>query len=412
MAEQKAKRRIKLNIKLLLAAIISIIFIICFAYNIVSLFINPTDTFMIENGKVYSSEQAVGYIIREEKIFQGENYKNGISQIKTEGQKVAKGDPIFRYYTNNEENLTKKIAELDVQIQDAMEQTNSIYSSDIASIDRQIESELYNIKKSNEIKNITESKKTINSALIKKAKLTGELSPSGSYIKELITKRSELEKKLNSGSEYVEATISGTVSYKIDGLEEELTPNSIQNLTEDYLNNLKLRTGEIIASSNEKGKIINNYYNYIATILQSEEANNIELNKTIKLLLSTGDEVKAQVVHISDQENGKKLIVFKITNCVEKLISYRKISIEAIWWSANGLRVPNSSIIEKDGLNYIIRKRIGYTDEIPIKILNTSEDYSIIDNYTGIELKELGLTTEQIKNAKNISLYDEILLKP
>jgi len=396
----------KINLKLLMISII------CLVYNIISLFVNPTDTFMIENGEISFEEETVGYIIREEKLFQGDNYKNGISQIKSEGQRVAKGDPIFRYYTNNEEELTKKIAELDLQIQDALEQSTNIYSSDIASLDRQIEDRLTKVSSTNKISNITEYKKEINESLVKKAKLTGELSPSGSYIKELISKRSKYEEQLNEGSEYIKATVSGVVSYKVDGLEENLNTDSYLNLTEEYISSLKLKTGEMIASSNESGKIVNNYYCYLAGILKSEEARNAKLNKTVRLVLSTGDEVKATIIHIAEQKSGNTLIVFKLTDCVEKLMAYRKISFEVVWWSADGLKVPNSAITEKDGKYYIIRKRIGYTDDILIKILKKSEDYSIIENYTSLELKELGYSTEEIKNMKNISLYDEILLNP
>lgn len=412
MSRKDKKPKNKVNIKLITASIIAIIFIIVFAYNIIALFVNPTDTLMIENGKISDTEEAVGYLIRDEKLFQGNNYKNGISQIKTEGQRVAKGDPIFRYYTNNENNLTQKIAELDLQIQDALEQSSNIYSSDIASIDRQIEDKLTKISEINKITDITEYKKEINESLTKKAKLTGELSPSGSYIKELISKRSKYEEQLNSGSEYIEATVSGLVSYKVDGLEETLTPNSFENITEEYLNNLKLKTGEMIPSSNESGKIVNNYYCYIATILESEEAKKAELEKSVQLVLSTGDEVKATIEYIAEQESGNRLIIFKITSSVEKLVSYRKISFEVVWWSANGLKVPNSSIVERDGKNYIIRKRVGYTDDILVKILKESENYSIVENYTSLELKELGYSSEEIRNMKNISLYDEILLKP
>lgn len=413
MSRKKQKKKsFKLNIKVIVASVIAFIFVICFAYNIISLFINPTDTFMIENGKISSSEEVVGYIIRDEKLFQGENYKNGISQIKTEGQRVAKGDPIFRYYTNNEENLTKKIAELDLQIQDALNQSTNVYSSDIASIDSQIEEKLEQISRTNKMTEILEYKKEINNSLTKKAKLTGELSPAGSYIKELISKRSKYEEQLNSGSEYIEATISGLVSYKVDGLEEVLTPNSFENITVEYLSNLKLKTGEMIATSNESGKIVNNYYCYIATIVKSEEAQEVEINDSIQIALSTGDEIKAKVEYISNQDDGSKLIILKITDCVEKLISYRKISFEIIWWKASGLKVPNSSIIEKEGKKYIIRKRVGYTDDILVKVLKEAENYSIVENYTSLELKELGYSTEEIKNMKNIGLYDEILLKP
>ena len=412
MSRREKKSKKKVNIKLLIISIIVIIFVICFVYNIIALFVNPTDTFMIENGKVSKTEETVGYLIRDEKLFQGDNYKNGISQIKTEGQRVAKGDPIFRYYTNNENSLTEKIAQLDLQIQDALEQNTNIYSSDIESIDKHIEDKLTKISTINKINDIIEHKKTINESLTKKAKLTGESSPSGSYIKELISQRSKLEEQLNSGSEYIEATVSGVVSYKVDGLEETLTPNSFENITEEYLDSLKIKTGEMIPSSNESGKIVNNYNCYIATVLESEEIKKAEENKKIQFILSTGDEVKATISHIAEQKSGNTLIIFKVTSDVEKLISYRKVAIEVVWWSANGLKVPNSSIVEREGKNYIVRKRVGYTDDILVKVLKKAENYSIIENYTSLELKELGYSTEEIKNMKNISLYDEILLNP
>jgi len=178
------------------------------------------------------------------------------------------------------------------------------------------------------------------------------------------------------------------------------------------LKNLKLKTGETIPSSDECGKIVNNYYCYIATVTDAEEAKNVEVNDTLKIVLSTGNEVKAKVYQITEQQSGDRLIVFMITDCVEELISYRKISIEIIWWSANGLKVPNSSIAEKDGMSYIVRKRVGYTDDILVKILKKADNYSIIENYTSLELKELGYSTNEIANMKSISLYDEILLKP
>ena len=413
MSKKKESRRKKVNIKIIAASIIAIIFIVCIIYNIIALFINPTDTFMIENGEISSKEESVGYIIREEKLFKGENYKNGIYQIKTEGEKVAKGDPIFRYYTNDEKNLEKKISELDLQIQDAIEQNkNNIYSSDIAVIDSQIEEKLKHVSKINKVEELLEYNKQISTALTKKAKLTGELSPAGSYIKDLISKRSSYEERLNSGSEYIESTISGVVSYRIDGLEELLNVQNIKELNTEALTKLDLKVGETIPTNNECGKIVNNYYSYIVTVTNSEEAKNAKINDIVYLSLSTGDEIKAKIYHIAEQENGDKLLVFEIKECIEKLISYRKISFEIIWWRANGLKVPNSSIVEKDGENYIVRKRVGYSDNILVKVLKVSKNYSIIENYTSSELKEAGYSTEEIKTMKSITLYDEILLRP
>ena len=44
--------------------------------------------FTIEESKLYLEETNIGYIIRNEKVIKGENYKNGMEQIKTEGEKV------------------------------------------------------------------------------------------------------------------------------------------------------------------------------------------------------------------------------------------------------------------------------------------------------------------------------------
>ena len=257
MAKKVKKPQVRVNVKLIITMIIVLIFVICLIYTVVSLFINPSDTFMIDNGQISSSEQVTGYIIRDEKLFQGENYKNGISQIKTEGQRVAKGDPIFRYYTNNEEDLVKKISDLDTQIQEAMEEGNKIYSSDISVLEKQIEENINLTTKTNKLSDIAEYKKNITNALTKKSKLIGDLSPSGSYIKKLVSQRTKYEEQLNSGSEYINATISGMVSYKVDGLEETLTIDGLSNLTEDSLNKLNLKTGAMVPTSEEKGKIVN-----------------------------------------------------------------------------------------------------------------------------------------------------------
>ena len=161
MNKNRKERKLN-NIKVIFTIVVAIIFAICLIYNVIALFVNPTETFMIENGKISSTEETEAYIIREETMFQGDNYKNGISQIKTEGQRVAKGDPIFRYYTNNEQNLISKIEELDKQIQEAMEGEKNIYSSDIAILEKQIDENLLKVSRTNKLSEIKEYKKKSN----------------------------------------------------------------------------------------------------------------------------------------------------------------------------------------------------------------------------------------------------------
>ena len=58
----------------------------------------PTDTVIVEKGTLASEESATGYIIREETVIKGDNYKNGIYQILSEKERASKDQAIFRYY--------------------------------------------------------------------------------------------------------------------------------------------------------------------------------------------------------------------------------------------------------------------------------------------------------------------------
>lgn len=138
-----------------------------------------------------------GYIIRDEEVLKGENYSNGITQIVTEGTRVSKNEAVFRYYSNDEEELTSQIEELNKQIDEELSKQEPINSSpDIVSLELEIKKELDNVFKENNIQNIKEYKKRINNSIVKKSELAGNLSPQGSYVRSLIEQRSNLSDKL------------------------------------------------------------------------------------------------------------------------------------------------------------------------------------------------------------------------
>ena len=406
--ENTEKRKISKS-KVIAATVIFAIILIYVIYYTVKLVQNPTNTFIVTNGKISQEENDIGYIVREETVIKGQNYKNGMAKIKNEGEKVAKGDSVFRYYSSGEENLKSKIAELDVEIQELMQNEKGNYPSDAKLLESQIEKELDSICQVNNAQKIQEYKKSINTYITRKAKLS---SPSNTKLKELLNQREEYENKLNSDSENVNATESGIVSYRVDGLENVLTVDDFSKLNNSFLQELNLKTGQTVASSEEMGKIINNYECYIVFNSNTNEAKNSKVGDTLKIRLQNSDAVKATIENIIDEENGSKTIAIKITNDVEKLISYRKISFDIIWWDAEGFRIPNEAIKEKDGLAYVVRNRNGYYNKMLVKILKQNDEFCIVRQYKTEELEELGFTSSQIYSMRNIALYDEIVLNP
>lgn len=388
--------------------ILALVFIYA-VYLVAKLVQNPTNTFMVTNGKISQEESDIGYIIREETVVKGKNYKNGMVKIKNEGEKVAKGDSVFRYYSSGEEELKNKIAELDVEIQSLMQNEKSSFPSDVKLLESQIEKELDSIYGLNNAQKIQEYKKNINSYITKKAKIS---SPSNSRLKELLSQREEYENRLTLDSENVNAPESGIVSYRVDGLESVLTTENFTKFNKSFLQDLKLKTGQTVASNEEVGKIINNYQCYIVFNSNTNEAKNSKVGDTIKIRVQNSDTVKASVENIIDEDDESKTITVKITNDVEKLIAYRKISFDIIWWDAEGFRIPNEAIKEENGLSYVVRNRNGYYNKMLVKILKQNDEYCIVRQYKTEELEELGFTSSQIYSMKNIALYDEIVLNP
>ena len=414
--KQRKKKKSNISkrnvIKVTFLIIMAIIVFSYICYAIFNLIKQPTDTFVVEQGQLYIEENDVGYVIRDEVVVQGKNYKNGIVQIKYEGEKVSKGEPIFRYYSNGEEELIKKIEELDIKLQEALSNETDLFPTDISLLEEQIEQRFEVIYNMNNLQKIEEYKNDINTYITRKAKIAGEQSPAGSYIRKLIDERAGYEKKLNSNSEKIYTPESGVLSYRIDNLEGVLTTDDFGKLSEEMLNNLDIKTGQLVETSTESAKIVNNFECYIASVMDSAEAKEAEVGDEVKLQLLNSEEIPAEIAYISSEPNDSRIIVFKITNGVENLIGYRKITFDVIWWSATGLKVPNSSVVTEGDNNYVIRNRAGYLDKILVKVLGKNDNYTLIDNYTSQELKDAGFSSEDIANLKKITLYDEILLKP
>ena len=410
--KKQKKAKAKLNQKRMIIAIISIIAVIYIIFAVILLNKNESDTIFIEQGTMHQEETVVGYIIRNEQVIKNEEYQNGIIHIAGEGEKVYKSEAIFQYYSDETKQLSNQITDLDLQIQEKLKTENITSNADIKLIETQIEEKIEKLRNLNNTGEITENNKDINNLLEKKISTLAENTGATNELKQLIKQRNGINEQIRNSTKYLSAPISGIVSYKVDGLEEELTTVDFSKYNLDYLNGLNLKTGQIVATSSEAGKVIDNFKYYIAVSMNSEEAMNTKIGKTVKIRLSTNDEIKAKIVHINEEGNGRVLI-FEIDRLTEKLINYRKISFDVIWSSYSGLKVPNKAIVkEENGLSYVVRIRNGYYTKLLVKILSGNENNSIVTTYNTEELTGLGFTEKEISDYRKIKLYDEIVINP
>lgn len=405
--EEKRRRILKKKVIIYTMIAFIVIYIISAIYLILK---TPTDTVTVNQGVLTCEESTIGYIIRNEKEVKGKKYKNGMYQIISEGERAAKNQAIFRYYGDEEEKIQKKIDDLNVKIQDAIEKEKISFPLDIKNLNNKIEEEIESLNVITDITKITEVKKNITNLINKKAKISGELSNKGSYIKKIIGQKEKYEKELEKGSETVKAPMSGIVSYRVDGLESILTADNFNNLTVDTLEGLDLKTGKVIATNEESAKIIDNFECYITTIVDKEIVRDLKEGDKVQITLATGNEVTGNIKYINLDKDNQTIIVFKISNLTQELILCRKISCNITWWKYSGLKVPNDAIaVDENGMKYVLKKNVSGNSKVLVKVLKTNNKYSIISEYSSQDLKTLGI---DVNEAGNIDTYDTIMLYP
>ena len=176
------------------------------------------------------------------------------------------------------------------------------------------------------------------------------------------------------------------------------------------LDKLELKVGSAIPISRTKGKIVDNFKCYLATPINTEYGQEVEVGDVVKIRFSNSKEINATIVYIKEEDKDNRIIVFEILDYVQDLVQYRKISFDIIWWKYSGLKVSNQAIIEENERSYIETNREGKMVRILVKVLRQNETYSIVTNYEEEELKDMGFTDDEIANRYKIKLYDEVVL--
>ena len=401
------KKQFSKNALIVIVSVVLATMIIAWFIRVVN---SSAETMIITDGTISQSETLTGYYVREEKVVNSDKNKNGMQQIVTEGQKVAANESIFRYYSESENDNKAKINEIDQKIQKLVETSDiGLYNSDLRLIDSQMLDSLKNISTYNSIQNIKELKSAMKILENKKAEIVASSTTNDSEISKLISDRKTLEKQRDADSTYIKAPVSGILSYRIDGLEDQLKFSDINNYNNEYLENLNLDTGKIIPTSTTEGKIVNNFECYVITNASSEEAKKAKVRDKVQITLPTGRTIDARVANIIEEQNGSRTIAIKFSDNIDEVTSYRKVSFDVIWWNSTGYKVKNSGIIEENNLHYVIRSRQGHLKKVLVKIKKQTDTYSIVKNYSASELKELNYDKKALTS---LMLNDEILLNP
>ena len=142
-------------------------------------------------------------MIRSEEVLNVENGQK-IQKIKKNNEKVSKNEIVAKVCTQSEQDIIKKIEEINKNIEEALAENQiNVNSTQNITINEKIERVLANVNITNSQKKIKEYEKEIKSSLYEKVKIWGELTKEGSKLKGLIKAKENLENTLNSNTKTI-----------------------------------------------------------------------------------------------------------------------------------------------------------------------------------------------------------------
>ncbi|MGP1608344.1 MAG: HlyD family efflux transporter periplasmic adaptor subunit [Clostridium sp.] len=401
-----------MNKKRIIASIISILVIVVILKIIPELFkliVEPVQIYPVNIGELVDEEESEVLIIRNEKVLS--NGKNTLEKDKKEAAKVSKGETVAKYLKTTDKKIQKKIEELSAEIEKTLaeQEINSNSAENILANNR-IENILEQVNKLNSQNRINEIAKQIDEQLLEKAKISGEFSKKGTKLKKLIEEKQTLEKNISQNANTINTPVSGLVSYNVDGYEEKLKTGNFEYLTKELIDNIEIKNGTRINSSDKNVKVIDSFETYLVTILKSENSKKQKEGNEIEIQIANTEKMKAKIEYIKEVDKNSKIFVFKVDKNSEFLTQYRKIQANIIWWSESGIKVSNKAIVNYEGQNYVVKQKSRFQEIVPIKILKATSEYSLVESYTTRELYEKYKIN--IDDVPILQIFDEIIVNP
>ena len=386
----KPKSIKKKNIVVIIVAVICLVVICAIIYECV---IQKSQTYTVVNGYVEKSSNVQGIVIKQEKVIDINN-NNAIIPLVEQGERIRKTESVALYKDNNYQEYISKINDLDKQIETLIKDLPQNYSNDITYIESQIELLGKQARKTTSYIKIQEYKTKIDELTSQKITILGELSPSGSKVRELIDTRKNIEENYKSSANNIKSSMAGCVTYKIDGLEGITDTSKVLNYTKNEIDDIfsKYRSN---TSSDFGIKIVDNFNAYIIVKVQNNEYIKSGSNIYIKFTDKSNVKENAILTKVVDIDEDNKYCIISMSNGIEKLIDSRCENIEIIWTRKSGMAVPlNAITVDSSNIGKVTTIKNGDYQEVPIKISLSNDNIAIVDNLTDEERKNNGIENE------------------
>ncbi len=412
IAKRRTQRRKKQKIGWILKGVAGV-FLLYLIFLVVFSFRNGVTTMIAMNGTVQEELLTDGYVFRNQSVINAP-VSGYLECLVSDGERVKEGQKIGAIHTGEyDPDRTKMIRELSERIARLESGSEAgTYTGGSVMAEQKIgiaARDLSDLRNEHDIRNLTEEKENLDLLIEQKSAMEqGSAVDHTALLTELKNQLYELESSAEGTTVDLYAGMSGVFCSRIDGLEETLTFQAVENITVDQLEQLDqkpLERKESVLAGEPVCKVVDNYGWYFATNIPKEEAENLQVGSSIRMRFFdlSDTTVYGTVQALSQPKNGKVAVTVYTNRYVEGIYGISRASAEVITVSAEGIKVPVESLHVKDGEPGLYVLRLGVARFVPVKLHYRNETWAIISAVTGTGADyQLQIYDEVVVGAKNL----------
>ncbi len=208
--------------------------------------------------------------------------------------------------------------------------------------------------------------------------------------------------QVSSTIQTIKASESGVITYYTDGYESK-TPEtlSIDDFTRTNYKKNSLKSGDILESGSTVFKIVSDENWSIVCKITKKEADAIQKEERVRFTINDSPNDVSSTYRLIPKEDDTYFLVLSLSKYMVEYIDDRFLNIEIILNKFEGLKVPNSSLLEKEV--YKIPKE--YINESPESVNKTVtvRRYESDDNDINKGLKNKATNSDADKNTNSIN---------
>jgi putative membrane fusion protein len=385
-----------------LGALVAFIFIII-AFNtiITSFFKKDIKTQTPVEEVFYNSVAMNSALIKTEEVYQAGRHSYFTTQAK-EGEKVKRGLENLSVTKSANDLIDKKIDAINKRLKDLDYDTSGEESFDQKAMNKKIKALQISINQ----KRYEDISQILNSSEDEEDKYYESIK--NYSIDKLLEMKDELNESKRSEAPAVKVSMSGIVSYFIDGLEDKYTNENFDALFEkDLIEDSKsysLNQGK----SNDNFKILDNFSMNILAFSDDKKLEDIKVNDVVLIEWDlTGTKTYARVLKKEKTGDTYKFLL-NIRERISELYKDRFSKMEIIFDEYKTFKLPKSALVDKGSEKGVYIKDIDNTIRYKRVLLVGSDR----DNIYVMRTDDNGLMKYKKLKFKSIKYYDEVVVFP